>query len=171
MKYFFAGLLFVFILSACEMFTKDDLKKTADDVRLQTEQAITKGKEAANEIKEGTLQIKQDIETKIDDIDQAMKEVSEAKQAIDRIFNSSVPDSIFSCSTDADCIVVEYEGCCTNKTSINKESLSQYNKNPSWRKDSVNCSSVECGEVPQSVVAKCVSNASGIKQCTVVGGE
>ncbi len=156
-----------FVLQGCNLSLKDDLQQAAEDVRDKTTEAVDKGKEAANDVKEGALEIKKDIESKIDDIDQAMIEIGDARKAIDRIFNSSAPNIIYSCEKDEDCIVVDYEGCCTKKASIHKSNLDKYNKFPSWQKDTINCSEVECTDMSDRTTPKCLAGDTGVKRCTL----
>lgn len=166
----FSG-IFLVALSGCEIPFQKEIDQTAKDIKDQSQVALEKGKEAADKVKENAIGIKNDIEGKIDDIDQAINEINEAKQAIDRIFNSSQPKNIFTCEQDTDCVVVEYSGCCIDKTAINTSFVEEYNAAPAWQKDSVDCTTVQCGDTSGLTVPKCLPDASGIKRCTLVSEE
>ena len=157
----------LFLLAGCS-FSFDKFDDVASDAKIKADQVVLSGRNTINDVRESALEVKEDIEKKIDDIDRAAQEIGEAKDAIDRIFNTSLPKNISSCTTDSDCVVVDYMGCCVNKTAIHKKFLSQYNDNSDWQKDSFDCSTVECSEISDFTESRCLADSSGIKKCTLI---
>ena len=71
------------------------------------------------------------------------------------------------CEQDSDCIVVDYDGCCSSKIAINKKYREDYVNHPEWQKDNVDCAVVECMEFSNKQSSKCLEDSNSIERCTL----
>ena len=74
--------------------------------------------------------------------------ISNSWPFVEKISESIITEQeINTCIQNSDCIVVDYESCCSFYRAINKKYLDEYNKYPEWRKDEKSlelCSVIEC---------------------------
>ena len=79
-------------------------------------------------------------------------------------------DGLTLCEQDSDCIIVDYNGCCSQKLAINKKYKDIYESNPQLRKDNLTmCAYVDCLYPPNKEfkAAKCQEGKS-VKRCTLI---
>ena len=71
------------------------------------------------------------------------------------------------CEQDSDCIVIDYDGCCSSTKAINKKYRNEYVNHPEWQKDNVDCAVVECMELSDKQSSKCLEDLNSIKRCNL----
>jgi len=82
-------------------------------------------------------------------------------------FNFDVPyDRLDTCEEDADCILIDYQGCYTDKKPINKRYHKQYLREPYWQKDLNDCVSTTKDWFVDGEELKCRVMNDGAKRCT-----
>lgn len=166
----------IFLLASCGWFADEEVENQVNALRDKSSQVLEQGKDTADEIKAKSEAVRDQVKTKVEDVDAAFQEIKEAEEAVSRVFGSRYEidmerEKSDLCLTDDECIVVEYEGCCSKVRAINKTYLERYNTTATWQKDDTDCSQVVCEDLSAYTQTACRPDHMGAQRCVLTKPE
>ncbi len=162
-----------FFLSGCSWFSKEEAQNKANALKEKSLEYLEQGKETAEDIRQQAEGVRDGIKQRVDDVGTAVQEIREAEEAVGNVFGARYKIDIEReksdlCLSDDECVVVEFEGCCSTLRALNKEYLEHYNNTPAWQKDDTDCSQVVCEDISEYTKAACLPSQLGAQRCMLV---